>query len=195
MARAAPAPAVARQSYQQEALSAYAFRAATASRQFAWRRYSYTSADEYRCRNRCLAQPVWRRKSAPLRHPRKRGSCCLRYRHRAVCPTIVVAALPDAPWLVKHNPPALERSLLRQVWWRCHHLPNEARARGCGLLLNTDAGSVCPSQPAVAISQDMLSLPAGRNAALRFFESAPATDPAALHSGQHAQAGGTPQSF
>ena len=66
-------------------------RAATASRQFAWRRYSYTSADEYRCRNRCLAQPVWRRKGAPLRHPRKRGSCCLRYRHRACVVLSIVA--------------------------------------------------------------------------------------------------------
>ena len=73
----------------------------------------------------------------------------------------LLAALPDAPWLVKHNPPALERSLLRQVWWQYHHLPNEARARGCRLLLNTDAGSVCPYQPAVAISQDMLSYEPG----------------------------------
>ena len=32
-------------------------------------------------------------------------------------------ALPNAEWLVKHNPPELERSLLRQVWWQYRSLP------------------------------------------------------------------------
>jgi hypothetical protein len=38
----------------------------------------------------------------------------------------LLRALPDAPWLVKHNPPDLERSLLRQVLWQFRSLPREA---------------------------------------------------------------------
>jgi glycosyltransferase involved in cell wall biosynthesis len=73
----------------------------------------------------------------------------------------LLAALPDAPWLVKHNPPALEGSLLRQVWWQYHRLPKEAAALGCSVLLNTDAGSVCPFRPAAVMSRDMLSYEPG----------------------------------
>src|SRR5882762_519747 len=64
----------------------------------------------------------------------------------------LLAALPDATWLVKHNPSQLERSLPHQVWWEYHHLPREARQTGCDLLLNTDAGSVCYFRPSVVMS-------------------------------------------
>jgi len=70
-------------------------------------------------------------------------------------------ALPDVPWLVKHDPPALEGSLFHQVWWQYHHLPQEASTLGCGVLLNTDAGSVCPFRPAAVMSRDMLSYEPG----------------------------------
>lgn len=70
-------------------------------------------------------------------------------------------ALPDEPWLVKHNPPELERSLLQQVWWQRRSLPVEARRHGCEVLLNTDAGSVCRFRPAVVMSRDMLSYEPG----------------------------------
>ena len=66
-------------------------------------------------------------------------------------------AIPDAPWLVKHSPPELERSLLHQVAWQYRLLPGEARRKGCDILLNTDAGTVCPFAPAVTMSRDMLS--------------------------------------
>jgi len=65
--------------------------------------------------------------------------------------------LPDDPWLVKHNPPELEKSLFQQVWWQYRSLPTEARDSGCDILLNTDAGSVCRFRPAVVMSRDMLS--------------------------------------
>lgn len=65
--------------------------------------------------------------------------------------------VPNAPWLVKHNPPELERSLLHQVWWQYRSLPREARSNGCDILFNTDAGTVCGFRPAVVMSQDMLS--------------------------------------
>jgi len=70
-------------------------------------------------------------------------------------------ALPVAPWLVKHNPPQLQRSIFQQVWWQYRQLPIEAHAAGCQVMLNTDAGSVCPFHPAVTMSRDMLSYEKG----------------------------------
>lgn len=70
-------------------------------------------------------------------------------------------SLPNKPWLVKHNPKALEGSLFSQVWWQRQSLPKEARQAGCAVLLNTDAGTVCRFRPAVTISQDMLSYEPG----------------------------------
>jgi glycosyltransferase involved in cell wall biosynthesis len=66
-------------------------------------------------------------------------------------------ALPDAPWLVKHHPPELEQSLLRQLWWQRRKLPQELERQGCDVLLTTDAGSICSFRPSVVMSRDMLS--------------------------------------
>lgn len=65
--------------------------------------------------------------------------------------------LPTAPFLIKHNHPELERSLLHQVCWEYHSLPEEARKAGCDIMLNTDAGTVCDFHPSVVMSRDMLS--------------------------------------
>ncbi len=73
----------------------------------------------------------------------------------------LLAALPERPWLVKHGHPALERPLPHQLWWQWRHLPGEARAAGCRVLLNTDAGSLCRFRPAVVMSRDMLSYEPG----------------------------------
>jgi glycosyltransferase involved in cell wall biosynthesis len=73
----------------------------------------------------------------------------------------LLAGLPDLPWLVKHSPPELERSLLHQIWWQYRTLPLEAKKHGCSVLLNTDAGSVCRFRPAVTMSRDMLSYEPG----------------------------------
>jgi glycosyltransferase involved in cell wall biosynthesis len=70
-------------------------------------------------------------------------------------------ALPDVPWIVKHCPPELNGSLPRQMWWQFHSLPDEVRAANCDIMLTTDAGSVCPFQPAVVMSRDMLSYEPG----------------------------------
>lgn len=70
-------------------------------------------------------------------------------------------ALPSKPWLIKHNPRALERSLIRQAYWQYYDLPTEARNCGCRILLNTDAGSICRFRPAVVMSRDMLSYEPG----------------------------------
>ncbi len=73
----------------------------------------------------------------------------------------LLSGLPDLPWLVKHSPPELERSLLHQIWWQYRTLPLEAKKHGCSVLLNTDAGSVCRFRPAVTMSRDMLSYEPG----------------------------------
>jgi len=73
----------------------------------------------------------------------------------------LLESLPDLSWIDKHNPPELERSLLHQIRWQYFSLPGEARRRGCSVLLNTDAGTVCPFRPAVVMSRDMLSYEKG----------------------------------
>ena len=65
--------------------------------------------------------------------------------------------LPDARWLVKHNPPALEKTLIHQAWWQYRFLARELRRYNCDILFTSDAGSICGFQPSVVMSQDMLS--------------------------------------
>jgi glycosyltransferase involved in cell wall biosynthesis len=73
----------------------------------------------------------------------------------------LAATLPDAPWLVKHSPPELEQSLLRQIWWQRRALPDQLRRAGCDILLSTDAGTVGVFEPSIVMSRDMLSYEPG----------------------------------
>lgn len=66
-------------------------------------------------------------------------------------------SIPDRPWLVKHNPLALEQSLAKQLWWQAVHLSKEAEEVQCDILFTTDASTVCRFKPMVVLSQDMLS--------------------------------------
>lgn len=70
-------------------------------------------------------------------------------------------ALPDRPWLVRHNPPALEKSLVEQIFWQLFKMPGEARQVGCDIVLNTDAGALSRIAPSVTMSRDMLSYEPG----------------------------------
>jgi len=70
-------------------------------------------------------------------------------------------SVPDQPWLVKHNPSALEKSLIQQVIWQVFHLPGEAHDVGCDIMLNTDAGTMSGVSPSVTMSRDMLSYEPG----------------------------------
>jgi glycosyltransferase involved in cell wall biosynthesis len=65
--------------------------------------------------------------------------------------------LPDVPWIIKHCPPELNQSLLKQLWWQYRKLPRELVSAGCDVLLSTDAGTVCRFTPSVVMSRDMLS--------------------------------------
>lgn len=69
--------------------------------------------------------------------------------------------IPDRPWLVKHNPKALECSLVRQVLWQVFSFPTQIQNVGCDIVLNTDAGSMSSVEPSVTMSRDMLSYEPG----------------------------------
>lgn len=70
-------------------------------------------------------------------------------------------AVPDRPWLIKHNPQELQRSLLHQIWWQRFRFPDEVKKAGCSIVLNTDAGTVSSFRPSVTMSRDMLSYEPG----------------------------------
>lgn len=70
-------------------------------------------------------------------------------------------SVPDRPWLIKHNPPELEQSLLKQMWWQRFRFAAEAGMAGCKIVLNTDAGTISTFRPAVTMSRDMLSYEPG----------------------------------
>lgn len=70
-------------------------------------------------------------------------------------------AIPDQPWLIKHNPRALEKSIVRQLWWQGAKLARESAAAGIQILFTTDASTVCRFKPMVILSQDMLSYEPG----------------------------------
>ncbi|NTW68497.1 MAG: glycosyltransferase family 4 protein [Chlorobiaceae bacterium] len=70
-------------------------------------------------------------------------------------------AVPDRPWLIKHNPAELEQSLIKQLLWQRFDLPVEAKRASCQIVLNTDAGTISTLRPAVTMSRDMLSYEPG----------------------------------
>ncbi|HAJ45579.1 MAG TPA: glycosyl transferase family 1 [Alphaproteobacteria bacterium] len=70
-------------------------------------------------------------------------------------------AVEKAPWLVLHEVPASRRSIIHQLMWQRRTLPKLAKELGVLAMFNTDAGSVCPFQPSITLSQDMLSYEPG----------------------------------
>lgn len=70
-------------------------------------------------------------------------------------------ALPEHDWLIKHGPPELEGSLIRQLLWQVFEFPRAFAAAGCDIVLNTDAGTVSSITPSVTMSRDMLSYEPG----------------------------------
>jgi len=69
--------------------------------------------------------------------------------------------LPDHPWLIKHHPLALERSLLHQSWWQARHLSQEIKQAGCDLLFSADASTFCRFKPMIVLNQNMLAYDPG----------------------------------
>jgi glycosyltransferase involved in cell wall biosynthesis len=73
----------------------------------------------------------------------------------------LLSEIPNYRWLCKHNPRALEGSLLRQLIWQAFRLQKEASKLGCDILLATDASTVSFFRPMVVMSRDMLSYEPG----------------------------------
>lgn len=69
----------------------------------------------------------------------------------------LIDILPNKPWLIKHSHPLLEKSLIHQILWQFLHLPKQIKAKGCDILLSTDAGTVTVCPPSIVMSRDMLS--------------------------------------
>lgn len=65
--------------------------------------------------------------------------------------------IPEQPWLIKHNPQALEKSLLHQLFWQAFVLSKELQHTCCDILFTSDASSLCNYNPSVVLSQDLLS--------------------------------------
>ncbi len=78
----------------------------------------------------------------------------------------LLESIPDKPWLVKHNPAQLEKSLINQLAWQANSLAMELRQNKCDILFTTDASSLCRFKPMVILSQDMLSYEPG---VMRYF--------------------------
>jgi glycosyltransferase involved in cell wall biosynthesis len=76
-------------------------------------------------------------------------------------PSLLLNAIPDYQWLVKHSPPELEQSLIKQLLWQAMQQAREAKAVGCDILFTTDASTLCRFKPMVVLSQDMLSYEPG----------------------------------
>lgn len=70
-------------------------------------------------------------------------------------------SLPDRPWLVRHNPPPLEKGMVSQLMWQRFALPRAVRKARCAITLNCDAGTIATVRPAVTMSRDMLSYEPG----------------------------------
>jgi glycosyltransferase involved in cell wall biosynthesis len=69
----------------------------------------------------------------------------------------LLGLLPEHPWLIKHNPPALERSLLQQSWWQGVRLRKEVERLGCDILFSVDASTFSRFHPLVVLNQNMLA--------------------------------------
>ncbi|SFO02726.1 Glycosyltransferase involved in cell wall bisynthesis [Paenimyroides ummariense] len=69
--------------------------------------------------------------------------------------------LPNYPWLIKHSPKSLKRSLIHQLMWQYKCLPKEAKEAKIDIMLNTDAGTISRFLPAITMSRDMLSYEPG----------------------------------
>jgi glycosyltransferase involved in cell wall biosynthesis len=69
--------------------------------------------------------------------------------------------LPSKPWLIKHSPLMLEKSIIYQLYWERYLFPRLLNKQNVDILLNVDAGSVCRFKPSITMSRDMLSYEPG----------------------------------
>ena len=64
--------------------------------------------------------------------------------------------LPNMPWLIKKNPPALNQGLLSRIWWQWKRLSDELKIEKCNLVFIPGGSYVGNFFPAVSMSQNLL---------------------------------------
>ena len=64
--------------------------------------------------------------------------------------------LEDKPWLVKRNPPELDKGLLHRSFWQLLHLSQSVREAGCDVLFVPGGRYAGNFQPVVTMSQNLL---------------------------------------
>jgi glycosyltransferase involved in cell wall biosynthesis len=67
-----------------------------------------------------------------------------------------LSALEERSWLVKRNPPPLNKGLLHRTLWQRYRLSQAARAEGCDILFVPGGSYAGNFQPVVCMSQNLL---------------------------------------
>jgi glycosyltransferase involved in cell wall biosynthesis len=70
--------------------------------------------------------------------------------------TPTLAILEDRPWLVKRNPPALDKGLLQRIFWQRFCLSREAQDECCDILFVPGGSYAGNFHPVVTMSQNLL---------------------------------------
>jgi glycosyltransferase involved in cell wall biosynthesis len=65
-------------------------------------------------------------------------------------------ALPDSPWIIKINPWVLNQGFIFRTLWQCFCLSNNAKEKGCNILLVPGGSYAGSFQPVVTMSQNLL---------------------------------------
>lgn len=68
----------------------------------------------------------------------------------------LLGILPDRAWLIKHNPPAYEKSIPALLWWQATRLAGEIRKAGCQILFAVDGITLCRFRPMVTLNHSLL---------------------------------------
>lgn len=70
--------------------------------------------------------------------------------------TPTLKALDNRPWLVKRNPPALDKGLLQRTLWQRYRLSQAAHDEGCDVLFVPGGSYAGNFHPVVTMSQNLL---------------------------------------
>ena len=68
----------------------------------------------------------------------------------------ILNVLQNRSWLVKRNPPALDKGLLKRMIWQYLHLSDAARDEGCDVLFVPGGSYAGDFHPVVTMSQNLL---------------------------------------
>lgn len=67
----------------------------------------------------------------------------------------ILAQMPERVWLIKVNPPSLDGSIWRRIWWQAWSLSGAAKKAQCDVLLVPGGSYVGRFHPVVTMSQNL----------------------------------------